>query len=64
MHNTQATLVAGPVRRSAPRRLTSSPLYTKYSAQFSMLAKTSAAPKVVFAPSSLISWPKTSPTPA
>ncbi len=27
MHSTQATLVARPVRRSAPRRLTSSPLY-------------------------------------
>ena len=26
MHSTQATLVARPVRRSAPRRLTSSPL--------------------------------------
>ena len=26
MHSTQATLVASPVRRSAPRRLTSSPL--------------------------------------
>ena len=31
-HSKQATVLASPTRRSAPRRLTISPLYTRYTA--------------------------------
>ena len=49
--NRQATLVAAPVRRSAPMRRTTSPLATRYTAYDSALANTSAAPSATLLPS-------------
>ena len=63
MHSRQATLVARPVRRSAPSRFTSSPLRPGRPHSSARWRTPAPAPSAAFAPWNETSWPNTSSTP-